>query len=70
MGQSMFYGAAAVFILFTLLYALFSAAVVYHIRQYDLPDYPAPRIVLVSFFFLSALFWLFSTYFLFQIPSP
>ena len=57
------------FIIFTLIYALFMAAVVYHIRQYTLPEKHLPRLVTTAFIFLSGLFWLFALYFLFKIPK-
>lgn len=65
----MFPVAAIIFILFTLCYGFFSAAVIYHLRQYTLPGYPLPRIMITSFLFLSFLFWSFALYFLFRIPS-
>lgn len=65
----MFALAATFFLVFTALYCLASASIYYHLRQYTLPGRPAPKVVLVTFFFLSALFWLFSLTFLFKLPS-
>lgn len=57
------------FILFTLGYGFASAAVIYHLRQYTLSEYPAPRRAASLFIFLSILLWLFALLFLFNIPS-
>lgn len=64
----MFAIAATFFVVFTALYGLASASVYYHLRQYTLPGHPAPKIIVGIFFFLSALFWLFSLTFLLKIP--
>lgn len=64
----MFIFASIIFIIFTALYGLFAAAILYHLKQYTLPDHPAPRIVTSAFLFLSVLFWLFSVTFLLKIP--
>lgn len=64
----MFLIALVIFILFSILYFLFSAAILYHLYQYTLPGYPSPRIITIIFVFLSVLFWLFSLTFLFKIP--
>lgn len=63
----MFITAVIIFILFTSLYALFAAAIIYHLRQYTLPGRHVPHIVMVIFLFLSALFWLFALYFLIKL---
>lgn len=65
----MFLIALAIFIAFSLIYLLLSAAIFYHLRQYTLPGRPAPRIIMLAFIFLSALFWLFSATFLLKIPT-
>lgn len=65
----MFTIVAVIFVLFTVLYGLFASALIYHLRQYTLPGYPLPRIVMTAFLFLSGLFWLFALYFLFKIPA-
>lgn len=56
------------FIVFTVLYVLFAAAIIYHLRQYTLSEHPASKVVISVFLFLAALFWLFSLTFLFKIP--
>lgn len=56
------------FILFTVVYALFAAAILYHLRQYTLSDHPAPRVFTALFLVLASLLWLLSLYFLFSIP--
>ena len=64
----MFAPASIIFIIFTLLYGLLTAAIIYHLRQYTLPGHTTPRMVLTIFLFLASLLWLFALFFLFQIP--
>lgn len=64
----MFKVASIIYIAFTLLYVLFSIAVVYHLRQYTLPHRPAPRIIIAVYVLLSAIFLLLALFFLFRIP--
>lgn len=56
-------------ILFTIGYGFLAGAVIYHIRQYTIKEYPAPRRAVSIFVFLSILLWLFALVFLFNIPS-
>lgn len=65
----MFAIALSIFAVFTAIYSLFTGAIIYHLRQYTLPEHPAPRVVITIFLFLSALFWFFATTFLFKIPA-
>lgn len=65
----MFLIAAVLFTVFSIFYALFSAAVIYHLKQYILPQQPFVRLVIAVFLFVSGLFWFLSLYFLFKIPS-
>jgi len=58
---------ASFFLIFTTFYALFSAAIIYHLRQYIVPGNRIVGIVINIFVFLSLLFWLFALYFLFAI---
>lgn len=55
--------------LFTLVYGLFSGAIIYHLRQYTLPGFPASKIIISLYIFLSVLFWFFSLTFLLKIPA-
>lgn len=57
------------FLAFTLVYALFTSALIYHIKEYSLPGKPLPKLILTVFIFLSGLSWLFALYFLLKIPS-
>lgn len=65
----MFSIALVILIIFTLVYALLSSAVFYHLRQYTLPGFPTPNIATFSYVFISILFWLFALTFLFKLPS-
>jgi len=56
-----------IFIVFTLVYGLFSAAILYHLNQYAVPGNTQSRVVISSFIFLSLLFWFFAIYFLVEI---
>lgn len=56
------------FVAFTLVYALFMSALVYHIKEYSLPGKHVPKLIMTVFVFLSGLSWLFALYFLFKIP--
>lgn len=64
----MFYIATVIFMIFTALYALASSAVIYHLKQYTVPQYHAPGIIITFFILLSLSFWLSALYFLMQIP--
>lgn len=56
-----------IFIIFTVVYGLFSAAIIYHLKQYTVPGNYESRIVITSYIFLSVLFWFFAIYFLLEI---
>jgi len=64
----MFLATFGIFIIFSLVFGFFSAAIIYHLKQYTLPKNPAPKIVVSSFLFLAGIFWLFALTFLFKIP--
>lgn len=64
----MFTIALVIFIIFTLIYLLFTGAILYHLKQYTLPWHYAPRLVTGIFFLFSGILWLLALYFLFQIP--
>lgn len=68
MSASMFYIAALIFIIFTIFYVLAASAVVYHLKQYTVPQYHAPGVMITIFILLSLAFWISALYFLFQIP--
>ena len=55
---------AIIFIVFTIIYAAFSAAIIYHLKQYTIPGHKTAPLVITIFLFLSGLFWLFGIYFL------
>lgn len=57
------------FVLFSTCYALFSGAVMYHLRQYTLPGHTLPNLVTTIFIFLSLLFWFFALLSLINIVS-
>ncbi|OGZ98824.1 MAG: hypothetical protein A3C07_00625 [Candidatus Sungbacteria bacterium RIFCSPHIGHO2_02_FULL_47_11] len=65
----MFKAASIIYIIFTGLYVLFSASIVYHLARYTLPDKYTPRIIIEAYIILSAVFLLTALFFLFQIPS-
>lgn len=56
------------FVLFSLFYGALASAIVYHLKQYLIPDHSFPRLITGVFIFLSLLFWLFALYFLLKIP--
>ncbi len=63
----LFYAAAAFFALFSVIYAAFVAAILYHVNHYTLPDRPAPRIIIKTFLILSGILWCAALYFLFTL---
>lgn len=63
----MFLIASIIFLVFSVFYGFFSAAILYHLRHYTLPDRPLPRVMTGIFVFLSLLFWFFAITFLFKI---
>ena len=64
----MFLIALVILLIFFAVYATLAGAVIYHLRQYIVPGATAPHLATTIFLFLSGLFFLFSLYFLFQIP--
>lgn len=64
----MFIVFGAVFLLFIIVYFSVSAAVVYHLYHYTLPGWSAARVVLPSFFIISALLFGLAAYFFLTIP--
>lgn len=65
----MFLIALVIFIIFTVFSGLLSSAVIYHLKQYVLPDSTLPRLMISLFLFFAILFWLLALYFLFKIPA-
>lgn len=56
------------FVVFAVLYASFSAAIIYHLRAYTLPGWNAGRVSITVFLLFSILLFLLAVYFFFQIP--
>lgn len=65
----MFTFSLLIFIIFTSLYVLFSAAALYHLKHFTLPGRVETRLAISLFLFLSLVLWLLSLLFLFKIPS-
>lgn len=64
----MFIIAFAVFLLFLIADAALSAAVIYHLRQYTMPDWNAARIAVPAYIALAALFAILAMYELWNLP--
>ena len=64
----MFILAFAIFLLFLIIDAAISAAVIYHLRQYTMSDWNAARIVIPAYLALAILFALLAMYELWSIP--
>lgn len=58
-----------IFLLFTLLYAVFTGSVIYHFRVFVLPSQKFARIIVPIFVIVSALLWLSALYFLMQLRT-
>lgn len=56
-----------IFIVFWTGYLLFGVSLVYHVREYSLPEHPTPRIFTTAFIALSILMFLVSGFFLLGI---
>jgi hypothetical protein len=65
----MFTIAAIAYLVFLGAYVLFSAAILYHLRQYTLPDQTASRTAISTYVILSVLFFGIAAFYLFQIPT-
>lgn len=61
--------AGIIFLVVSLGYAAVAAAISYHLRQYALPGFSAPRIATVLFVLASLLFWLSALFFLLRLPT-
>lgn len=64
----MFLVSAIIFFVFTLFYFIFSAAIIYHLRQFTPEGSTAPQLVTTFFVIGSLSVWFVALYFLFQIP--
>ncbi|MDO8560911.1 MAG: hypothetical protein Q7R91_01710 [bacterium] len=64
----MFLIAAGVFMAFAGVYAFLTAAVIHHLYHYTMAGWTAVRFVVPIFFFLSAIFFAFATYFFLHFP--
>lgn len=62
------YLAAIGFVLFSLLYGIVSAAIIYHLRAFSIPGHNAPRVAILVFSALSAALWLCALFFLLNLP--
>ena len=59
---------AASFGLFTLVYAIVGAAIIYHLHVHSVAGRLAPRVVTVVFLVVSIALWLVALLFLFRLP--
>lgn len=60
--------AAIAFALFSLLYFIVAASIIYHLRTFSFPGHIAPYVVSTAFTAISCLLWLAGLMFLLQIP--
>lgn len=65
----MFVVVSLIFLIFTGLYALLAFAIFYHLSQYTIEGYRAPKFVAALFIIPSSVLWVFALYFLLQIPK-
>lgn len=63
-----FFVATGFFIAFIAVYGFLTAAVFHHLYHYTMPGWTAVRFIVPLFFFLSAIFFAFATYFFFTAP--
>jgi len=63
----MFYIFLSIFIAFTAIWGFFATSTIYHLKQYSLPGWSAYKLAMPTFFLISAAFFGFAVYFLFQI---
>lgn len=60
--------AAIAFALFSLLYFIVAAAIIYHLRAFSLPGHIAPYVISTAFTGISITLWFAALFFLFQLP--
>jgi len=65
----MFFIALTIFIIYTVLYAIFSAAIFYHLYHFALPGHPAPKTAITLFSLVSGSLWITALIFLLKIPT-
>lgn len=63
-----FFIAAIAFALFSLLYFIVAAAIIYHLRAFSLPGHISPYVVTLIFAITSIPLWFLALFFLFQLP--
>ena len=63
-----FYIAAAAFALFSLVYGVIGAAIIYHLRVHSVSGRLAPYITTIVFVAVSIALWLFALIFLLRFP--
>lgn len=63
-----FFIAAIAFALFSLLYFIVAAAIIYHLRVFSLPGHIAPYVISTAFTAISCLLWLAGLIFLLRLP--
>jgi len=63
----MFYIFLIIFVIFTAIWGFFATSTIYHLKQYSLPGWSAYKIAMPVFFIISAAFFGFAVYFLFQV---
>ncbi|GEM_PF-6169361 len=61
--------ALLLFIVFTAGYAFLSWSVMYHLSQFSILGSLKPRFISLLFILSAGFFWLYTAYFLLQIPS-
>lgn len=60
--------AAIAFALFSLLYFIVAASIIYHLRVFSLPGHIAPYVISTAFTVMSCLLWLAGLIFLLRLP--
>ena len=63
-----FFIAATAFGLFSLIYLIIAASIIYHLRMFSPPGHVAPYIISTIFTVVSCLLWLAALFFLLKLP--
>jgi len=64
-----FFIAVIAFALFSVIYLIIAASIIYHLRAFSPPGRAAPYIISTVFIIVSCLLWLAGLFFLFQLPQ-
>jgi len=64
-----FFIAALAFALFSLIYLVITASIIYHLRMFSIPGRATPYITSTVFTVVSSLLWLAALFFLFKLPQ-